>query len=249
MDTATHEHISTLNNKKVLRVLLAGVGGSGSRMLVQLTALHKGLRAQGGAGLHVEVADPKRVSVASLVRQNFLESEVGLYKAHALTTRINRALGLHWEGHAQNAESLASEDFDLIISALDSGQARRSFGEAFGLLGPEPSRHCAYHVDLGNERDFGQWLLGGSSLPLPYFEHPALLKGGDVGPSCSALESLLKQDLFINDALALFTAHTLWGLLLEGKTRTRGGFVNLGNFALSGLPIPAAELELRHAAD
>ena len=50
------------------------------------------LQALGHPGLHVTVFDPDTVTEANIGRQLFSGSELGLNKAAALATRINRFL-------------------------------------------------------------------------------------------------------------------------------------------------------------
>ena len=217
-----------------LRVLLCGVGGSGSRMALRLAELHKGLTALGRPGLQLHACDPKRVSRANLVRQSFYPCDVGHYKSEVLITRLNLALGTHWTADPEVAQSQALGGYALVVSCLDSALSRR---ELAGALERDPAT-TRYHLDLGNGRDFGQWVLGGCGLPSPYTVLPALLEGeDDDSPSCSALESLLSQDLYVNECVALFAAQLLWTLLMTGETRTVGGFVNLRDHSVSALAL------------
>ena len=57
---------------RAVNVLLVGAGGTGSRMLEKLVALHRALIAKGHpAGLEVTVVDPDTVSSANIGRQAF----------------------------------------------------------------------------------------------------------------------------------------------------------------------------------
>ena len=219
--------------------MLAGVGGSGSRMAVRLSELHKGLVALGRPGLELTACDPKQVTHASLVRQAFYPFEVGRFKAEALISRINAALGVNWHGVAARVQDVQMREFDLVVSCLDSAPARQALGNALkpALKGKNP-----WHLDLGNGKNFGQWILGGGPLPSPYVALPALLEETQEDldtPSCSALESLLRQDLYINETVSLFAAQLLWTLFTTGEVSSTGGFINLenGTMALNGPPL------------
>jgi len=215
-------------------VLLCGVGGSGSRMALRLAELHKGLLALGRPGLHLHACDPKRVSKANLVRQSFYPCDVGYFKSEVLITRLNLALGTRWTADPGLAQGQALGNYSLVVSCLDSAGSRRELGQAL----EQTSSFPRYHLDLGNGRDFGQWVLGGGGLPSPYEVLPALLEGDQNDtPSCSALESLLSHDLYINETVALFAGQLLWTLFMHGETRTVGGFVNLKDLSVSALGV------------
>ena len=77
-------------------VHVIGAGGTGSQVATNLARMDMALRALGHPGLHVTVFDPDTVSEANIGRQLFSESEIGLNKAVALVTRINRFFGSTW---------------------------------------------------------------------------------------------------------------------------------------------------------
>jgi|SRR5579863_38449 len=95
----SHEHLLPAQLLKgVVRVVVVGCGGTGSTMATGLVYLHQALLAYGHpGGLHVTLVDGDRISRANCVRQPFSESEVGLYKADVLITRINLFWGLGWD--------------------------------------------------------------------------------------------------------------------------------------------------------
>ena len=55
------------------------------------------LQALGHPGLHLTAFDPDTVTEANIGRQLFSETELGLNKATALVTRVNRFFGYAWE--------------------------------------------------------------------------------------------------------------------------------------------------------
>lgn len=116
----------------------------------------------------------------------------------------------------------------------------------------DPYANPYYWMDLGNTQNTGQFIIGTvgysgygqdqyeqpkesdtlepvASLPTlfqkyPEFEHQ---KVKDMGPSCSVMEALNKQDLFINSSIVNFACATLWKMFREGKINYHGAFVNL----------------------
>src|SRR5437762_8152297 len=83
---------------KEVQILLIGCGGTGSTIAAGLVHLHQALLAFGHpGGLQVTLVDGDRISRANCVRQPFSESEIGLYKAEVLASRINLFWGLGWD--------------------------------------------------------------------------------------------------------------------------------------------------------
>ena len=86
-----------LNPHHPVTVFVIGAGGTGSQVATNLARMSIALQALGHPGLHVTVFDPDTVTEANIGRQLFSESELGLNKAVALVTRINRFFGFSWE--------------------------------------------------------------------------------------------------------------------------------------------------------
>ena len=84
-----------------ITVLVAGAGGTGSQVITSLARMSVALQALGHPGLHLTAFDPDTVTEANIGRQLFSETELGLNKATALVTRVNRFFGYAWE--ARNA--------------------------------------------------------------------------------------------------------------------------------------------------
>lgn len=79
-----------LNPYHPVTVFVIGAGGTGSQVATGLARMSVALQALGHPGLHVKVFDPDTVTEANIGRQLFSASELGLNKAAALVTRINR---------------------------------------------------------------------------------------------------------------------------------------------------------------
>lgn len=76
-------------------VIVIGAGGTGSQVITSLARMDRALQALGHPGLYVTVYDPDAVSESNIGRQLFSEPEIGLNKAVALVTRINRFSARH----------------------------------------------------------------------------------------------------------------------------------------------------------
>lgn len=97
-----------LNPYHPVTIFVIGAGGTGSQVATGLARISVALQALGHPGLHVTVFDPDTVTEANIGRQLFSGSELGLNKAAALVTRINRFFRLLVGGKraALSAESL-----------------------------------------------------------------------------------------------------------------------------------------------
>lgn len=206
------------------KVLLVGVGGNGSKLLVSLARLHLLLKSLGGEGFHLTALDPDEVSEANLVRQAFLPQDLGRNKAEILITRLNLAYGLTWEFRPRAVEARDLTDADLIITAVDSKRARRSVYDTV-------KRRWVWWVDLGNGDRYGQVVAGNGTEDWPYPPDllPELVSGEDEdpGPSCSMLEAVLRQDLLVNDLAAVWAAEMTASIIRRGVPRYNAVFYDL----------------------
>ena len=99
-----------LNPYHPVTVFVIGAGGTGSQVATGLARMSVALQALGHPGLHVTVFDPDTVTEANIGRQLFSGSELGLNKAAALVTRINRFFGFSWEAKGQHYRSCSAKN-------------------------------------------------------------------------------------------------------------------------------------------
>ena len=78
-------------------VFIIGAGGTGSQVITNLARMDTALQASGHPGLHVTLFDPDTVTQANIGRQLFSETELGMNKATAAVTRVNRFFGTAWK--------------------------------------------------------------------------------------------------------------------------------------------------------
>lgn len=219
--------------ERPIRVLLAGVGGTGGEVLDGLARLHHGLVAVGHPyGLEVEVFDGDTVSTANIGRQRFAPCDVGQNKAATLVSRYNLFYGLAWRGvpsHLTDYDAHLRRK-DIVITCVDVPRVRAEIGrwgrDESGGWGEEP-----LWLDFGNGRTTGQVVLGhllgetrrGVRLPNVYDLYPELdqMSGDEDGPSCSMAAALREQDLFVNKWAALGVC-LLWKLLSRGSLDRHG---------------------------
>ena len=238
-----------------VRVLVVGCGGTGSAVVAGLPYLHQSLVAHGHpGGLHVTVVDGDTISPVNCIRQPFARSEVGLNKAIVLVNRLNLFWGLKWEvvpaylhPGAFVSRSYFGDDLraHIVLGCVDTRAARATIRDAVGKWS-----RVQYWLDLGNDAESGQFILGEplnernrrSKLRLrsavelyPEICDPSL--DNDAEPSCSAVEALERQSPFVNATLAQHALALLARLFRYGEISYHGGFINLASGATSVLRI------------
>lgn len=128
-----------------------------------------------------------------------------------------------------------------MIGCVDTRKARRTIEKC-----SENWSEVGYWLDLGNNRDSGQFVLG-EPLNRRNRRHrlrlrtvselfPEVTEEGvedDRQPSCSAAEALDRQEPFVNPMLANHALVLLPRLLRYGTISYHGGFLSLSS--LSGL--------------
>ncbi len=154
----THQiHPGLLKHK--VRVLVVGCGGNGSAIAAGLPYLHQALLAYGHPeGIHVTLLDPEVISATNCVRQPFSQSEIGLHKSVVLANRLNLFWGLDWKGIPERLDPKRRLDgVDIVIGCVDTRKARAAIAKC-----AEDWSEVDYWLDLGNNADSGQFVLGGS---------------------------------------------------------------------------------------
>jgi PRTRC genetic system ThiF family protein len=191
--------------RRTVKVAVVGCGGTGSAVISGLPHLHQALLAYGHpSGLSVTAIDGDRISATNCVRQPFSASEIGLFKSVVLINRLNLFWGLDWEAvpHHVNANHDLRNDFDLVIGCVDSRAARAKIHETV------TGSWCGipYWLDIGNNADSGQFVLGQPLNRLNKHKadrlravselFPEIIDAAlddDSHPSCSSAEALERQ--------------------------------------------------------
>jgi PRTRC genetic system ThiF family protein len=247
-ETIEHQIPSSLLTRKV-RVTIVGCGGTGSAIACGLPYLHQSMMALGHPyGLDVTLVDGDVVSHTNCVRQPFSVSDIGLHKVIVLTNRINLFWGFNWKAVPHFLDETWREETDVLIGCVDTRAARNKMtrSQAYG--------HCSYALDIGNNYDSGQFILGQPKnsrnnkcrlrLPtvaelFPEIIDPTLDEKDDL-PSCSDIQALTKQAAFINQTLAYHALAMLAKLFREGRLSHHGCFLNLSQGRMVPVPIKYA---------
>lgn len=218
---------------------IAGLGGTGSHMLTNLAAINTSLIGIERQPLHIVAFDDDVITAANIGRQMFSPADVGYHKAKILVERINRFYGFQWESESKKYECEQSQFRpDILISCVDSVEARKSVRN--NII----SRSSVFYwMDIGNNQRSGQIILGTSAnhkRELPdFFDRFPNIKDdpNDNTPSCSAMESLAHQDLFINKIMATMAANMLWTLLKNYWIDYCGLYINLETMQINKIPV------------
>lgn len=240
-----------MNPTHEISVNLIGCGGTGSKILSGLASMHIALTELGKVGLNVYVYDGDVVTKSNIGRQVYSPSDVGYYKSDVMVTRINRFYGLEWKSETVNYDKnlIHSTTYvdrlkaNITIIAVDNIEARKQINKF--LLKEEPCNEQfkpLYIIDTGNSRFDGQVVaytaciisqpdMGDENndavwtLKSPFELYNMVEQPNE--PSCSVIESLRTQDLYINNTIADFAMHWLWSLLRRTFTYDQGIFLNL----------------------
>ncbi len=242
----THTIHSELLRRRV-RVLVVGCGGTGSAVAAGLPYLHQAMIASGHpGGLQVTLMDGDTISPTNCVRQPFSRSETGLHKVVVLVNRLNVFWGVDWEAVPAHLGPHDKIDrADIVIGCVDTRAARAAIQAA-----TSNESDVDYWLDVGNNADSGQFILG---EPLNQVNrrkrtrlrsvaelYPAIVDwqlDDDGQPSCSAAEALERQEPFVNQILAQHALALLGRLFRYGTIWYHGGFVSLDSGACAPMRI------------
>ena len=187
-----------------IRILLVGLGGTGSFLARHVTCLTWMLR-DAGKDATLSFIDPDIVEAGNIPRQNFCPAEIGRFKAEALAERYARDFGVEI-GFVPSAFSPDMVDagwdtLTVLVGCVDNATARGAMDAALQKneqISPSrsPGVPRIWWLDLGNGLDYGQVLLGSTTniqtlasafalsplarcslLPSPLLQEPNLREG------------------------------------------------------------------------
>lgn len=224
---------------------LIGAGGNGAPMLMRLHKIHTTLRALGRNGLKVIVWDMDTVSPFNIGRQPFYPADIGRNKAEVLVSRhkmIDPSISSwEWRPERFTEESKVSNTL-MVITCVDNKAARRAVHKAVF-----ENERALYWLDLGNEADTGQIVLGEAMhhrrklrLPVVTEIFPEILDESipeDDSPSCSTEEAIRKQGLFVNEIVVGHAASLIWEGLHTGTVTKPIVFINTGVHSVNSVGI------------
>lgn len=238
-----------------IEIAVIGAGGTGSQVLTGLARINHAIMALGHThGLSVVVVDPDEVSEFNIGRQLFSPIDVGESKSRILVERVNHHYGLAWQSHPLYFKEYLNEGGQtpkIIISCVDSVSARREIRQFGERQAKERFSKPLYWLDTGNGNATGQVILGTNgeieqpndsegccNLPDILDLFPALEEHDTPDtPSCSMQEALEKQDLFVNQSVAVHALDILWRMFRYGRIEHHGCFVDQENYTVRPISV------------
>lgn len=213
-----------------IRVALIGGGGSGSAMVQELVRLSTTLNALDcQTDLDVTIFDGSNVTEANITRQVFFPTQVGQNKADALVWTANNLHGKNWKAVPKNLSMTNSDanSFDLIITAVDKPSVRYEISKL------RPYSQTLW-LDMGNGAVDGQVILGelwnSEKKELPHicdlYDYENLSDEDSLKKSCSASESVSRQELGVNQFAARIAGQLMWNLFRHGAIESHGAHFN-----------------------
>lgn len=205
-----------INPRHKTKIYVVGCGGTGSRVLVDLSALSQNLVEMGHLGFEIHVFDNDIVEQHNIGRQMFYQCDLGYFKSHVLASRINRSYGDNIKSYQRlcTKEDLA-EHPDVLITCVDNVDFRKIVDFAYSDL-----KSNLIWIDTGNGKDSGQIIMSifdrkkGKITPTCVDLFPDM-KNNNVEPSCSTREALKKQSFMINKFIANFTIQFLVNIFID----------------------------------
>lgn len=219
-----------------IRFLLVGVGGTGGYLFYYLTRLLASFNNLPAEQRHhncyqLIIADGDLVESKNLIRQNFVEPDIGKSKARVLSNRYGNVYGMAIPYHSDYIEDLdtlidliANEKMGftpritILLGAVDNNKTRQLFHKAFDEL------ETLIYIDSGNDEWTGQVMMGIKAEnkviipPVGYF-YPDILEDKDtLFPSESCEEDAVSspQNISTNITAATIMFNMINQLITDG---------------------------------
>lgn len=254
-----------MNPTHPITIAVIGCGGTGSLVVARLARLDYVLQKLGHPGLHVTVFDPDIVEENNVGRQGFLKNDIGEFKANNVIEKINRGFGTLWEAYAEKVEKNHFPFANIIMTCVDNAELRMDMAKDVARI-KSPSyrfdyKEPVYWIDCGNGKDFGQVVMTTikpvkqpeksiyeciSNLPnvVDIYGDLAKYDTEEVQriEGCSMAESLEKQDLFINDEIAVQAVKIVQYLTRNNFIKYHGVVINQKSCKVVPIMVPAEKV-------
>lgn len=209
-----------LNNNSI-DIVQVGAGGTGSALVPHIARLMSQDR------INYTLVDGDRVASHNINRQNFIKSDIGLYKSEVLAKRYSNAFGVSISAIPRYLDedlgkSLELCNKDIIIGCVDNNKTRVIIADSIS----EANRYnVPVYIDSGNELNGGQCFIQNriyrmSSGPELLVEHPEIAKPTDILPterSCAENQESGDQRLGTNLTAAIMLFNVIDMFLSQTK--------------------------------
>ena len=145
-----------------VNIVVEGNGGTGAYVVAQLARLIYSLRDK--KTIDLTLVDGDTVERKNLLRQHFIESDLGKNKARVLSERYSKAFGIpirYVDRFITGSEQLqkifsgmGNSSFNILIGCVDNTQARIYMDKYFN------SQDHLIYIDSGNDEVDGQIVMG-----------------------------------------------------------------------------------------
>lgn len=141
------------------RIIVVGCGGTGGYLVPNLARL---VASWNNDNIELILLDGDRVEAKNLTRQNFINPDLGRYKAEVLAERYSAAFGIQIQYIPEFLKStkvltrlsLDGNGSTIVIGCVDNHRTRREIGKWFRR------RQGRVWIDAGNEEMHGQVICG-----------------------------------------------------------------------------------------
>lgn len=213
--------------KDKFKICVLGAGGTGSYFLKEFSRYLYNNNKAAAQIISLSIVDADRVEGKNLVRQAYMEEDIGMSKASVLSTVLNDGFGLEWKGFARYL--LKTDDFEdffpiklkqaipILIGCVDNHACRLVCEEYF-----RSQTDCIY-MDSANEFSCGEVVFavkrdGKVLSPLRSAVFPDIKKGDlrNVEElSCTELNEVAPQHIAANMNAGMILLSAMTTLLEE----------------------------------
>lgn len=220
-----------------VKIIVLGAGGTGGYVIPHLYRLAFGRNGN----VRIIICDGDVVEEKNLVRQNFVEQDIGHNKAKVLAERYSAAFGIECEYRPSFIETerelleLTKPDFVkrpfeipdtqrvILLGCVDNNKSRQLCHKVF------KEHNNLIYIDSGNDEFTGQVVCGVKQKGRTTFKpvcslHPEMLKEEDKFPSelsCAERTVSAPQSVTANLFASMAMVAFLYDLLICGELKTR----------------------------
>ena len=226
--------------RETIDIIIIGAGGTGGYLIRDLSRFVYSLNQRLIANppkIKLTIVDGDIVEEKNILRQNFLRSDIGKYKAEVMATRHMKAFGIDIE---YITKMLDENDFyyvpnnpKIFVGCVDNNEARRAINKITQRLqGYTSYRDKIFWIDSGNEKKTGQIVVGNERLNNIVDLFPEILDPkNDSFEQVSCAERMLQdeQNMFVNLTAATVILNYIKSLILDIPMVAHGTVFNIDN--------------------
>jgi PRTRC genetic system ThiF family protein len=244
-----------LSQHNHVEFIVVGAGGTGGFLIPAIARLMLEIEGNSNKTACCTIVDPDVIEAKNIPRQNFQQSEIGLYKAEVLAARYSLALGVCMSAitkkFSQKMVNPKWRQLTIIVGCVDNAAARTEISYCLNQIYAQHPP-LLWWLDCGNHAlaSSGQVLLGSTNqfslrkafdnldnpnfcinLPSPSIQHPELLvplpdELNLTTLSCAEIALQNQQNLFVNQQVAAIATDYLLSMTLTGGLRRFATYFN-----------------------